>query len=86
MSGVDTLVFALMIAVSALTSGILVQVQKKYVPANVAGWIFMIVGFGVLSLMKSDSTKSQWLGYQVIIGFGTGLLVSTLIRLFSGSH
>ncbi|KAI0088174.1 MFS general substrate transporter [Irpex rosettiformis] len=74
MSGVDSLVFALMIAAGALTSGIAVQVQKKYVPVNVAGWIFMMVGFGVLSLMRLDSSKSQWLGYQVLIGVGVGLL------------
>ncbi|KAI0826235.1 iron permease [Irpex lacteus] len=74
MAGVDVLVFAFMIAAAALTSGIGVQVQKKYIPVNVAGWIFMIVGFGVLSLMKYGSTRSQWLGFQVLIGIGVGLI------------
>lgn len=75
-SGVDVLLFALMIAVSALASGIIVQKQKKYIPVNVAGWMLMVVGFGVLSLMKADSTQSQWLGYQVLCAVGIGLLVS----------
>ncbi|KAI0701971.1 iron permease [Cytidiella melzeri] len=73
-SGVDTILFAVTIAAFALMSGIIVTVQKKYVPVNVAGWILLVVGFGVLSLLKYDSTQSQWLGYQVICAAGIGLL------------
>jgi hypothetical protein len=67
-----------MIAAAALSCGITVTIQKKYIPVNAAGWIILIAGFGVLSLMKLDSTQSQWLGYQVLCGAGMGLLVCVL--------
>lgn len=74
-SGVDLLIAALVIAAFALLSGVAVQVTQKYVPSNIAGWILMIVGFGVLSLLKYGDSTSQWLGYQVLCAAGIGLLV-----------
>lgn len=75
-SGVDVLVSALVVAAFALISGIAVQVQQKYVPTSIIGWLLLIVGFGVLSLMKNGDSMAQWIGYQVICAAGVGLLVS----------
>jgi hypothetical protein len=33
-----------------------------------------MIGFGVLSLLRADSNDSQWIGYQILVGVGVGIL------------
>lgn len=47
----------------------------KYRPVNYVGWAITIIGFGLLSLLKYDSTTGQWVGYQILVAVGIGLLV-----------
>lgn len=67
---------ALVIAPFALVGGIMVQVQKKYRPANVIGWMITMVGFGLLTLLRADSDIGKWVGYQFVAAAGTGMIVS----------
>lgn len=53
----------------------LVQVTNKYRSSNVIGWILTTVGFGLLSLLRADSSTSQWIGYQILAAAGIGMLV-----------
>lgn len=76
-SSVQTLPTALIISPFALVSGMMVKFLGRYYPSNILGWIFTIVGFGLLSLLKADSPTSQWVGYQVMAAAGTGMIVST---------
>ena len=65
----------------------MVKTTKKYRPINTAGWVFVIVGFGVLSLLKADSPTGQWVGYQILVAIGTGILVrisSSNLRIIWG--
>lgn len=55
-SSVQTLPTALVIAPFALFCGIIVKVINKYRAVNVVGWIISIIGFGLLSLLRADST------------------------------
>jgi len=55
----------------------MVKVQNKYRPANLLGWVVTIIGFGLLSLLKADSTTGQWVGYQIVASMGTGMIVSS---------
>ena len=55
----------------------MVNVQNKYRPANLLGWVVTTVGFGLLSLLKADSTTGQWVGYQIFAAIGTGMIVSS---------
>lgn len=75
-SSVQMLPTALIISPFALIGGILVKVFNKYRPPMVMGWLFIIVGFGVLTLLKADSPTSQWVGYQVLVSIGLGIIVS----------
>ena len=34
-----------------------------------------MIGFGLLSLLKYDSSIGQWVGYQIVAAVGTGILV-----------
>lgn len=46
----------------------------------------MIIGLGLLSLLKSTSQTGSWVGFQLIVSVGSGLLVSTLLNDLRHSH
>ena len=56
--------------------GVTIKVIRKYRPSNILGWLLTVIGFGLMSLLKADSTTGQWVGYQFISAAGTGLIVS----------
>lgn len=78
-AGIDTLPAALFIAFFALGAGGTVQAIKRYTPPNVAGWVFIVVGFGVMSLLKADSSVARWVGLQVLATAGIGVLYTAPI-------
>ncbi|TDL19134.1 iron permease [Rickenella mellea] len=78
-SGVNGLATALVISPFAILSGIIVQLMKKYRPVIAIGWVFMVIGFGLLSLLKADSSVSQWVGYQFLAAAGAGLMTTGTI-------
>ncbi|KAH8828833.1 major facilitator superfamily domain-containing protein [Flagelloscypha sp. PMI_526] len=78
-SGVDILATALMITPFAIGNGAYVQVFQRYKDGNYAGWILTIIGFGVLSLLKADSSTGQWVGYQMIPAAGVGILFAATV-------
>ena len=74
-SGVQALPVALIIAAFAMGCGISVQAFQRYMPLNYAGWILIIVGFGLASLLKAGADTAQWVGYQIVVAAGIGLIV-----------
>ncbi|OBZ72796.1 putative transporter C3H1.06c [Grifola frondosa] len=78
-SAVDMLATALCISAFALMAGIVVSVTKKYRPVNGLAWVLIIIGFGLLSLLRADSSVGQWVGYQIVAAAGIGILVSAHI-------
>ncbi|KAJ7053137.1 iron permease [Mycena amicta] len=73
--GVDSLPLGFLAAPFGLISGIIIQRTNAYrIPMNV-GWIFLIVGFGLLSTLNADTSRGQAIGYTVICGAGIGTLV-----------
>ena len=77
-SGVDILPMSLFISSSALTAGACVAVVGKYRPFNLIGWILFTTGFGLLMLMKADIDQPKWVGYQILVGAGMGVLVRVI--------
>jgi hypothetical protein len=75
-SGVQILGIALSISPFSLLSGIFVQKTKKYRLPNTVGWVVSIIAFGVFTLLKADSTEGEWVGYQIVMALGLGLIVS----------
>ncbi|KAI0636118.1 iron permease [Trametes polyzona] len=77
-SGVDMIIFCIAIPVFAIVGGVSVQVLNKYLPQNYIGWAFMIAGFGILSLLDEGSSRAMYLGCQVPLAVGLGIVwVST---------
>ncbi|TCD64696.1 hypothetical protein EIP91_003770 [Steccherinum ochraceum] len=78
-AGINMFPTALIIAPFAVLSGVSIAVLKKYIPANIAGWILIIVGFGIMSLLKADSTTGKWVGYQLVAAAGFGFLYPSTV-------
>jgi hypothetical protein len=54
-----------------VVAGILPMVGY-YAPFMIAGGIFALIGSSLLYTLQVDSSAGQWIGYQVVAGFGVG--------------
>ncbi|KEF56994.1 uncharacterized protein A1O9_07184 [Exophiala aquamarina CBS 119918] len=70
MSGVDVLPTAISQALSAVMVGKLVQVIGYCTPWAIFGAVVASIGGGLLTTLHPPSTTADWIGYQVLIGFG----------------
>ncbi|KAH9951827.1 iron permease [Amylocystis lapponica] len=78
-SSVNFLPTTLLVAPSAMTAGIIVQMTGKYCPPNIVAWVVQMIGFGLLSTLKEDSTTAKWVGFQIISAIGIGLPFSATV-------
>ncbi|KAJ6620193.1 iron permease [Mycena sp. CBHHK59/15] len=56
--------------------GVTIAVLKKYRAVNWIGWSATIIGYGLISTLREDSSVGKWVGYQVIGAIGVGLIFS----------
>ncbi|KAJ7122881.1 iron permease [Mycena epipterygia] len=75
-SAVDFLPGALITAPFAFVAGAVVTIVKKYRVVNWVGWCFIIIGFGLFSTIREDAVVGQWVGYQVVVSIGVGMIFS----------
>ncbi|KAJ7040778.1 MFS general substrate transporter [Mycena alexandri] len=75
-SAVDLLPTALLIAPFALVAGTVVTLSKNYRVVNWMGWVAFLIGFGLFSTLREDSSAGKWVGYQIVTSIGAGMLVS----------
>ncbi|KAG9002658.1 hypothetical protein FRB90_011342 [Tulasnella sp. 427] len=73
-SGISMFGNAFTIAPGAIAAGATAAIFSSYRPQNAIGWVLTSVGVGLLSLLKSSSSKAEWIGYQLIEGIGLGFL------------
>ncbi|KAF7797451.1 hypothetical protein EIP86_008648 [Pleurotus ostreatoroseus] len=78
-SAVKGLPSSLIVAPFALVAGLMVHTLQRYRPAIALGWVVIIIGFGILSMMKSGDPPAKWVGYQIVAAMGTGLLFGSPI-------
>ncbi|CDO76345.1 hypothetical protein BN946_scf185011.g9 [Trametes cinnabarina] len=78
-SSVDTLPIALVVPAFAMLSGLAIKSMNKYRPVIVLGWVLSIVGFGILSLLKADSSVGAWVGFQIVVAVGTGFVYTSTV-------
>ncbi|KAK7039367.1 MFS domain-containing protein [Favolaschia claudopus] len=55
-------------------SVLLLTYFKRYREVNWISWIIVVVGFGLFSMIKEDSSAAMWAGFQVVIAAGVGPL------------
>lgn len=58
----------------AIGSGVSTEVLGRYRPQNYIGWILITIGFGVLSLLHESSSAGAYIGFQVLLGAGLGIV------------
>ncbi|GAA5985852.1 hypothetical protein JCM11641_005320 [Rhodosporidiobolus odoratus] len=73
-SGVDFFAMSFVIAPFAIFVGISVTVTGHYRTQNAIGWAFIVLGMGLFTLLKWDSSKAMWAGFSVIAAIGLGIL------------
>ncbi|CCX08563.1 major facilitator superfamily domain-containing protein [Pyronema domesticum] len=71
-SGVRGIPYAIFNALGAVISGGVILYIGYYTPFMVLGGIVSAVGSGLIHLLNANSPATQWVGYQVIAGLGTG--------------
>ncbi|KAK4698895.1 hypothetical protein P7C70_g7374, partial [Phenoliferia sp. Uapishka_3] len=76
MSGVDCFPLAFAIAPSAILAGWWIAKSGKYKLQNFFGWALTILGFCLMTLLKSDSSTGEWVGCMLVLGFGMGTVCS----------
>ncbi|KAG8964859.1 hypothetical protein FRC05_003564 [Tulasnella sp. 425] len=73
-SGVSVFGNVFTIAPMGIVSGISVLFTGWYKPQTVFAWVLVAVGVGLLSLLDRETSKAEWVGFQIIEGVGLGLL------------
>ncbi|KAF8890402.1 hypothetical protein BD779DRAFT_1671354 [Infundibulicybe gibba] len=73
-SGVDLFGLVIVIPPVSIVTGISVQLLNRYRLQNYLGWIFTIVGFGLLTTLGANSSKAKCVSYQVVLAIGLGIV------------
>jgi hypothetical protein len=67
-SGIGMLPLVLALVVGSAMSGGLISAAGYYTPFMILGTVLMTVGGGLLTTLHIETTKAQWIGYQVLFG------------------
>ncbi|KAL5518322.1 hypothetical protein ACEPAH_4 [Sanghuangporus vaninii] len=76
-SGVDILGLGCTIMPFGLISGISVAKSGKYRPQLWLAWASLIIAGALLKTLDENSSRPKYIGYQVLIGLGLGILMTT---------
>ena len=78
-SGVMLFPTALVNAPFSIIAGVIIKGSSKYRLPNYAGWILMLIGFGLQTLLEAGSSPGAWIGYQFVTAVGVGLIVRLIL-------
>ena len=71
-SGIRNLPMILGLVIVSIVTGVLVTVLGYYTPWMILSSTLMAIGVGLISTWKVTTGHQQWIGYQIIYGFGVG--------------
>jgi hypothetical protein len=60
-------------------AGIVVRKTGQYLVLIYVGWILIIIGAGLLTTLRADSSIAKAVGFQVVIGSGVGMVYVAII-------
>lgn len=72
-SGIRNLPFILALVVSSILGGGFVAKVGYYTPCIILCSVLMSIGAGLMTQLRVDSPNAEWIGYQVLAGFGMGM-------------
>lgn len=73
-AGIKLLPFLISVVISSILSGALITAYGYYNHVILIEIVILIAGAGLISTFGVDTPFSQWFGYQVLAGLGTGVL------------
>jgi len=73
-SGTSLFGIAFTVAPFATLGGVSIAKSGRYLPQAYIGWALLVIGTGLLTLLKVDSNKGMWVGFQIIYGAGSGIV------------
>ncbi|KAJ7021879.1 major facilitator superfamily domain-containing protein [Mycena alexandri] len=77
-SAVYSIPSAILISPFSFFNGLAVLKLQRYLPGNYTGWVVMVVGFGLVSILGADSSLVVRVVSQIIVAAGTGIVISSL--------
>ncbi|VBB84787.1 Putative MFS toxin efflux pump [Podospora comata] len=72
-AGIKLLAFLIAMVVSSVLSGIIVTAIGSYNIVMFVETAFLTTGAGLIATFWIDTPFAKWFGYQIIMGFGTGV-------------
>ncbi|KAH6886291.1 putative MFS transporter [Thelonectria olida] len=73
-SGIRTIPLMASTVVGTVLGGFATSKVGYYVPFAILGTCLGSVGAGLLTTLQVDTSEAKWIGYQVLYGFGFGLI------------
>ena len=74
MAGVSMMPETFTVAPASVFCGVVVTMTGRYRWAVWSGWVFTVVGMGLLTLLDVETSTVQWIFLNLVAGIGTGLL------------
>lgn len=71
-SGIMNIPVVLALVIGSIIAGICVSKIGYFTPFMILGSVVMSIGAGLLTTFKTTTNHPEWIGYQVILGFGIG--------------
>jgi hypothetical protein len=78
LSGVALFPQTFTVAPASMAAGITIAVTGKYRGFTWAGWALTVLGMGLLTLLKVDTSTPAWIFLNLVSGLGTGVLFSAM--------
>jgi EmrB/QacA subfamily drug resistance transporter len=78
-SGLQVMPTTLVIVILAAVGGPLLSFWGKYKPMHILGFALMTLGLSLCVLLNSNTPVALWLGLQLIIASGIGIVISTML-------
>ena len=68
----------LTVAPAGVVVGVIAGVTGRYIESVWIGWALTTLGTGLLHILDIDTTTGQWIGLNIPVGIGTGMLFPAL--------
>ncbi|KAL1606135.1 hypothetical protein SLS59_003260 [Nothophoma quercina] len=82
-AGIHLLPTILALLPGAIIGGLLLSKFGRYKPILVFSFALVVIGFGMFTLLNENSSKSAWVGFQMLesfgVGFGMGAMLPALL-------
>ena len=76
-TGVYQLTFSMILMPFGIISGLSVKKTQQYRPQLWVAWVFVIIGVGLLTMLKEDSPLGWAIGFMAVFSPGIGVLMTT---------